>query len=185
MGTFQPCPSGALPSSDGEDDFDDFGAVSLPQDQVEEKIYDSVVHGGLSADTSASSSDRQSLIRSQRRSQPPITKRDFCIQEIYDTEKNYLESLRILLDKFQKPLAAYLSPQENEVIFQHIERLHRVHRSMYTDLNLAMQKQSRLRLHEVFLKHKRDLLVYGEYCGNMSRALALVEEVRPRLKCRG
>ncbi|VDL93004.1 unnamed protein product [Schistocephalus solidus] len=110
---------------------------------TKEMIYDTIVHGGPKISHSSSAEEQSS------------TPRACCIREIVSTEKNYVDSLKMLL-----------------------EDLHTIHRDLLSNINLATSSTVNfLRLGEVFIKVRDRLLIYGEYCGHLQKAQTLVTEI--------
>uniref|UniRef100_A0A0X3PTS2 Guanine nucleotide exchange factor VAV2 n=1 Tax=Schistocephalus solidus TaxID=70667 RepID=A0A0X3PTS2_SCHSO len=133
---------------------------------TKEMIYDTIVHGGPKISHSSSAEEQSS------------TPRACCIREIVSTEKNYVDSLKMLLEKYKYPLMKVLSAQEIDEIFKYIEDLHTIHRDLLSNINLATSSTVNfLRLGEVFIKVRDRLLIYGEYCGHLQKAQTLVTEI--------
>ena len=51
----------------------------------------------------------------------PVEKRDYSINEIVDTEKNYIEALAMIKTKFIRPLSNVLKEEDKKCIFYGIE----------------------------------------------------------------
>ncbi|KAL7061270.1 hypothetical protein AAHC03_09924 [Spirometra sp. Aus1] len=133
---------------------------------TKEMIYDTIVHGGRKISQVTAMEEESS------------TPRACCIREIVSTEKNYVDSLKMLLEKYKYPLMKVLSAQEIDEIFKYIEELHTIHRDLLSNLNLATSSTLNfLRLGEVFIKIRDRLLIYGEYCGHLQKAQTLVTEI--------
>ncbi|VDO03409.1 unnamed protein product [Rodentolepis nana] len=108
----------------------------------------------------------------------PTSPRSFCIKEIVTTEKNYVDVLKMLIEKYKWPLSKCLSSQELEEIFKYIEDLHCIHRELLSNLSLAVSTTlAVMTLGEVFIKIRDRLLIYGEYCGHVQKAQTLVLEI--------
>lgn len=58
----------------------------------------------------------------------PSEKRDFCIKELVETEKNYIEALNMIVKHFQRPLKDVISQNDRRIIFLHIKELSQIHR---------------------------------------------------------
>ncbi|XP_041369457.1 guanine nucleotide exchange factor VAV3-like isoform X4 [Gigantopelta aegis] len=106
----------------------------------------------------------------------PQTKRDYCLKEMIDTEKNYVDALKMIVQFFIKPLKTILSANEREVIFAHIETLLEVHKQFYADL-LRTVTTSQATMSKVFTSYKSKLLVYGDYCSNLPHAQEMIDKV--------
>ncbi|CAH8447015.1 unnamed protein product [Schistosoma margrebowiei] len=134
------------------------------EEENKEKLYDTVVYQG--------SKSRLNL------DSEPTTARAYCIREIVDTEKNYVDVLKMLIEKYKHPLIGVLSHNEIEEIFKYIEELHTIHREFLSNLSLATSATVNfLSLSDVFLKTRDNLLIYGEYCGHLQHAQNLVYEI--------
>ncbi|OON20842.1 RhoGEF domain protein, partial [Opisthorchis viverrini] len=148
------------------------------EEETKEKLYDTVVHQGSSAQHSINSES--------------LTARGSCIREIVDTERNYVDLLRMLLEvgsliilpihtilqKYKSPLTGVLSPEELDEILKYIDELHNIHRELFGNLMLATnQNMHVISLSDVFLQVRDRLLIYGEYCGHVQRAQSLVVEL--------
>ncbi|CAH8444195.1 unnamed protein product [Schistosoma mattheei] len=134
------------------------------EEENKEKLYDTVVYQG--------SKSRLNL------DSEPTTARAYCIREIVDTEKNYVDVLKMLIEKYKHPLIGVLSHNEIEEIFKYIEELHTIHREFLSNLSLATSATVNfLSLSDVFLKSRDNLLIYGEYCGHLQHAQNLVYEI--------
>ncbi|KAH8854180.1 Guanine nucleotide exchange factor VAV2 [Schistosoma japonicum] len=148
------------------DKLPDSGKTNYTQMEEEnkEKLYDTVVYQG--------SKSRLNL------DSEPTTARAYCIREIVDTEKNYVDVLKMLIEKYKHPLIGVLSHNEIEEIFKYIEELHTIHREFLSNLSLATSATVNfLSLSDVFLKSRDNLLIYGEYCGHLQHAQNLVYEI--------
>ena len=51
----------------------------------------------------------------------PLEKRDYCLNELLETEANYVSVLEMLRDKFMEPLRSHLGPDHTAAIFQGIQ----------------------------------------------------------------
>ncbi|XP_034300285.2 guanine nucleotide exchange factor VAV2 isoform X2 [Magallana gigas] len=109
----------------------------------------------------------------------PVTKRDYCIKELHDTEKNYVDALRMIHLKFSKPLKDIILKTDRDVIFAHIEKLLDVHEKFQAELQSACTS-GKPKIGEVFVKYKKSLLLYGNYCSDMPKAQERLEEVTRR-----
>ncbi|KAK3592790.1 hypothetical protein CHS0354_009234 [Potamilus streckersoni] len=107
----------------------------------------------------------------------PVTKRDYCIKEMVDTERNYVDALSMLVMHFIKPLKTIITTHDRDKIFLHVENLHEVHSQFYKDLHRACTTGTGIQISEVFVSHKRKFIIYGEYCSNLPQAQEHIEEI--------
>ncbi|XP_021378644.1 guanine nucleotide exchange factor VAV2-like isoform X6 [Mizuhopecten yessoensis] len=117
---------------------------------------------------------------------PPVTKLDYCVKEIHDTEKNYVDALTMLVQHFTKPLRDVIPATDRDVIFAHIEKMLEIHTALLVELQQACQVAcsvatgSGSKIAEVFIKWKSKLLVYGDYCSNLPKAQEKIDDILKR-----
>ena len=158
---------GHLPEMAIENDLDD-------NEEIYDKVYqeeDEEIYEDL-----CSRKKRESRISELP---PPTTKKDFCIKELYDTEKNYVDALRMMVQHFIKPLKDIIPADDRNVIFNHIEKMSKVHQAFQKEIQNAILLGNP-RLEDVFVKYKKELLIYGDYCSNLPKAQERIDEVLKR-----
>ncbi|XP_001946064.2 protein vav isoform X1 [Acyrthosiphon pisum] len=106
-----------------------------------------------------------------------IEKRDYVINELVETEKNYVDVLQTLLKCFIKPLIKIMKEDDFCTIFQGIKELHEIHKDFHLDLIKACSQYSSLRLSDVFLNWKDKFLVYADYCANLTTAQDRIQDI--------
>ncbi|CAB3259278.1 unnamed protein product [Arctia plantaginis] len=103
-----------------------------------------------------------------------LEKRDYVIRELVDTENNYVDVLGKIVKYFLRPLTPYLKPQDAQVVFFGIKELHEIHSGLLRQLKLATDAcvpgSGAPRLADVFLAWRERLLLYGDYCSNLTNA---------------
>lgn len=130
------------------------------------------------------------------------------MNEIIDTEKNYIDALSMIITKFIVPLTSgnpqLLNEDEKTCIFFGIEvtsifnsepfvsyrlfifisifliffqKLYEIHSGIHEDLVKALSNDSDLKLYSVFFNWKEKLLLYGEFCANLTLAQHQIETV--------
>ncbi|CAG9133745.1 unnamed protein product [Plutella xylostella] len=94
--------------------------------------------------------------------------------QLLDTECKYVELLGKLSKCFMRPLVPLLKPHDAQVIFFGIQELHEIHKGLLKQLKLATEGvvpgRSAPRLADVFLAWREKLLIYGDYCSNLTSA---------------
>lgn len=60
-----------------------------------------------------------------------IQKRDYCLKELVETEKNYCDALEMIINQFVNPLTNLLHWTEIQIIFQNLNSLFEVHKKLY------------------------------------------------------
>ncbi|XP_004928811.1 protein vav isoform X2 [Bombyx mandarina] len=103
-----------------------------------------------------------------------LEKRDYVIRELVDTESNYVDVLSKIIQHFMRPLMPYLKPQDLQGIFFGIKELYEIHSGLLRQLKLATEAcvpgSGAPRLADVFLAWREKLLLYGDYCSNLTHA---------------
>lgn len=106
----------------------------------------------------------------------PVEKRDYCIKELIETEKNYIEALNMIIKHFMRPLKTALKPDVRKTIFMNIKELAEIHTGFHSELYKACTA-SQYKISECFLHWKDKFIVYGEYCCELPTAQELVEDL--------
>ena len=118
----------------------------------------------------------------------PVEKRDYCIKELIETEKNYIDALNMIINHFVNPLKKVLSQEDHKIIFMNIKQLADVHAKFYADLRRACG-QSPSPMSSVFLSHQKvtisscfltwkdKFVIYGDYCSELPKAQCLIDDI--------
>ena len=72
----------------------------------------------------------------------PIEKRDYCVKELVETEKNYCDALNMIVTHFIQPLSKILRTNDRKTIFGQIKYLYDIHWGFYTELCRSCQANS-------------------------------------------
>lgn len=102
-------------------------------------------------------------------------KRDFVIQELVETERNYSEVLNSLLRDFARPLMNVMRAEDWSRIFFGIKELAEIHTSFLSQIRKA--RHNATTLSQVFLDCREKFLIYGDYCANLTTAQNTLNEV--------
>ncbi|XP_050296677.1 protein vav isoform X2 [Anthonomus grandis grandis] len=108
--------------------------------------------------------------------EPIREKRDFVIKELLDTEKNYVDVLNKLKMSFMMPLQGLMKTEDHTTVFHKIKELYEVHSAFLVELT-KMRLNPNIRLSQIFQQFKERFLIYGDYCANLTRATALLQEL--------
>lgn len=104
-------------------------------------------------------------------------KRDYVIQELVETERNYSDVLNSLLKHFARPLSSLLRPEDSTHIFFGIKELAEIHAGFHSQLRKARTGAA---LAQVFLDWREKFLIYGDYCANLTLAQNTLQEACAR-----
>ncbi|XP_069937392.1 proto-oncogene vav, partial [Cherax quadricarinatus] len=107
----------------------------------------------------------------------PKEKRDLCLQELVETESNYVDALHMLCNKFYKPLGKLISEEQLKKIFCKIPEMARIHSMIHEGLTEAQNNSHTKTVSKVFIDNQERLLVYGEYCANLTTAQQELEDI--------
>jgi guanine nucleotide exchange factor VAV len=117
---------------------------------------------------------QQQSQQSQQNVVPP-SKRDFVIREIIDTEGNFINGLKTLMDDFLKPLSKILNESDRKCVCINIDKLIKLHQSLFDNLQRAVPggKGMTERICAVFESFKLELMKeYAEYFSCIDRSIA-------------
>ncbi|XP_006815330.1 proto-oncogene vav-like [Saccoglossus kowalevskii] len=104
-------------------------------------------------------------------------KRGYCIQEIVETEQNFVQALNMIIKFFIKPLKGHISQQDSDIIFANIEKLYEIHSGFLKELKRAVEVDNSRHLSKVFINWKDELLIYGDYCSKLLIAQDHIDEI--------
>ncbi|XP_068239225.1 protein vav isoform X2 [Palaemon carinicauda] len=107
----------------------------------------------------------------------PREKRDLCLEELVETEHNYVDALEMLTDKFYRPLREVIGEEQCKKIFSTIPKMVRIHKILHQGLKKAQNNPENCNVSQVFLTNQEELLIYGEYCANLSVAQQELEDL--------
>ncbi|XP_078489449.1 guanine nucleotide exchange factor VAV2-like isoform X2 [Ciona intestinalis] len=138
----------------------------------EENLYDSVpedVDEGIYG----------SLIAVKQATGTLKDKRGYCITEIIETERNYVQHLTMMIGKFIEPFRQHQGIDEKDIraIFMNIEDLLPIHQDFLRELEKS-SSESPSTLSRPFLKFKDRFLLYGLYCSKLIDAQDHLEDVK-------
>lgn len=101
-------------------------------------------------------------------------KRNYVVAELLETEKSYVEALKMIQEHFIKKLQSMLSPDDRAKIFINIEEILRTHTKFVGKLEKGCNSGQ---ISPVFLEFRDELLKYGKYCTKMSEAQSYIDEL--------
>lgn len=109
----------------------------------------------------------------------PAEKRDYCIKELVETEKNYIEALNMIVRHFLRPLKSVMTQNDRRTVFLHVKELSEIHTEFHSELFKSCTS-SQHRISNCFLHWKDKFVLYGEYCANLPKAQSLIDEICTR-----
>ncbi|XP_066961659.1 protein vav-like isoform X3 [Macrobrachium rosenbergii] len=107
----------------------------------------------------------------------PREKRDLCLEELVETEHNYVDALEMLTNQFYRPLREVIGEEQCKRIFSTIPKMVRIHKILHQGLKKAQNNPANYSVSQVFLTNQEELLIYGEYCANLSIAQQELEDL--------
>ena len=112
----------------------------------------------------------------QYRMDKPNDKRGYMIDELFETEKNYVQVLEIVITHFLEKLKIILTNEDIKVIFQNIEELKRIHEKLLQRLKLSIDNGG-LTIGDCFIKTIEQFYKYGNYCACLDAAAQKIDEL--------
>ncbi|KAG8284415.1 Guanine nucleotide exchange factor vav2 [Homalodisca vitripennis] len=146
-------------------------------DQVEYAHYDTHVHNEEIYQDLCSIDKKSTLPSQLPTASHSLEKRDYVINELVETEKNYVDVLATLQRCFMRPLGSILKDEDNRIIFMGIKELCEIHAGFHSQLRKVVAPGSSARLSEVFLNWREKFLIYGDYCANLTNAQTRIQDI--------
>ena len=112
----------------------------------------------------------------QYRMDKPNDKRGYMIDELFETEKNYVQVLEIVITHFLEKLKIILNHEDIKIIFQNIEELKKIHEKLLQRLKLSIDNGS-LTIGDCFIKTIEQFYKYGNYCACLDAASQKIDEL--------
>ncbi|PNJ05797.1 KALRN isoform 11, partial [Pongo abelii] len=105
--------------------------------------------------------------------------RMFVLNELVQTEKDYVKDLGIVVEGFMKRIEEKGVPEDmrgkDKIVFGNIHQIYDWHKDFFlAELEKCIQEQDRLA--QLFIKHERKLHIYVWYCQNKPRSEYIVAE---------
>lgn len=109
---------------------------------------------------------------------PPMElKRNMVINEIINTERDYLRDIRTLVESYRKPLEAVLERQQVQYLFSNVAILAHVNEELLQSLVEVTANPSSPLIGIAFEKMVPYLKMYANYCANQSTSRQTVNEL--------
>ncbi|XP_071821638.1 guanine nucleotide exchange factor VAV3-like isoform X2 [Apostichopus japonicus] len=128
----------------------------IQEEAIDEDIYDDLV----------SVTKRGGIMPTQ---EAPTERRDYCLNEISETEGKYVEALTMIKNEFISPLKLAITREDKDKIFCNIEELLKVHSEMYDKIQDCFFKKTPT-IGSIFINFRDKLLIYGEYVSKLTAA---------------
>ncbi|XP_076464280.1 kalirin-like [Babylonia areolata] len=108
-----------------------------------------------------------------------LKKRQFVIQELYDTEQAYVEDLRNVVEGYMGYMKENPMPEDLEgkdkIVFGNIHQIYDWHReTMEKELEACLKTPDRVG--SIFIRYERRLYMYVKYCENKPKSEFIVSE---------
>ncbi|XP_020906776.1 guanine nucleotide exchange factor VAV2 isoform X2 [Exaiptasia diaphana] len=164
---------------DDDDIYSNLEEIALSRDIAEEENpYDVVT---IEEDDKIYTDILSVQIQKPTRQSSQEEKRKYVITEILETEKGYVEALRMIVQQFiQNPkLKNIISVDDRNKIFINIEDLHMLHTKFHLKLERACNLEAS-DLSNVFIETKDEFLKYGDFCARMPDAQVHIDEISRR-----
>ncbi|XP_068124908.1 proto-oncogene vav isoform X2 [Hyperolius riggenbachi] len=146
----------------GEEDEDLYDCVDMDEEEGNE-IYEVLMND----DQPVKKKDGKMTIDDMKRC---------CLQELYQTEEKYTDTLGSICQYFMKPLQMFLSESDMATIFINIDDLRKLHQDFLGEMRSCITPRNTQNLYQVFLRYKERLLIYGTYCSQVECASKTLEQ---------
>ncbi|GFO00003.1 kalirin-like isoform x11, partial [Plakobranchus ocellatus] len=108
-----------------------------------------------------------------------LRKRQFVIQELFDTEKDYVKDLATIVNGYMEYMKENPLPGETEgkdkIVFGNIHQIYDWHReTMMAELEKCLTNPGRVG--SIFIRYERRLYMYVKYCENKPKSEYVVSE---------
>ena len=108
-----------------------------------------------------------------------LTKRQFVVQELYDTERDYVKDLSSIVNGYMKIMRDEGIPEDLEgrdkIVFGNIHQIYDWHNeTMLSELETCLDSPGKVG--SVFIRYERRLLMYVRYCENKPKSEYIVSE---------
>ncbi|XP_056412572.1 proto-oncogene vav isoform X2 [Hyla sarda] len=100
-----------------------------------------------------------------------------CLQELYQTEEKYSDTLGSICQYFMKPLQNFLRRDKISDIFINTEDLRKLHQNFLLDIKNCTSIKTCQNLYQVFRQYKEKFLIYGTYCSHVESATKRLEQI--------
>nr|XP_046912795.1 protein vav-1-like [Dermatophagoides farinae] len=100
----------------------------------EEDVYEDLCYVTLRSNCNRDSNNLAINLNSTNSNSLITSKRDYCLKELIETEKNYCEALQMIIDHFCQPLIRVIPVKHRNVIFSNLQSLSELHWKLYQDL---------------------------------------------------
>ncbi|KAM9320988.1 proto-oncogene vav [Gastrophryne carolinensis] len=146
----------------GEEDEDLYDCVDMDEEEGNE-IYEVLMNEELTAPKKDAKMTTDDMKRC-------------CLQELYQTEEKFTNTLTSICQYFLKPLQVFLSESEMAAIFINIEDLRKLHQDFLAEIKLCVSPKTTQNLYQVFLRNKEKFLIYGTYCSQVEYATKTLDQ---------
>ncbi|XP_064420011.1 kalirin RhoGEF kinase b [Latimeria chalumnae] len=150
--------------------------MTLESGPYQGKLKDSLATECMSESFQSSASLRKS---EEEKKAKALRGRMFVLNELVNTEKDYVRDLGIIVEGFMKKIKERGIPEDMEgkdkIVFGNIHQIYDWHRDFFQgELEKCLQEHERLA--QLFIKHERRLHMYVLYCQNKPKSEYIVAE---------
>ena len=100
------------------------------------------------------------------------------MQELVETEANYVDVLNVLRKNFIRPITT-INECDKKIIFINVKELGDIHTAFYSALFscVTAPSGSHKRVGDVFMEFKEKFLKYADYCSGLPKASVTLEQL--------
>lgn len=163
---------------------EDYGRMPANEQDDVEDIYESLVKFQTQTRSAKIAERDHAEIASISRAAADKPRRYHILHELLETERNYIDDLYAIIEKFYQPMVASGKWNDGDIrlIFCNVRDLYPMHINLLEKLQNDITGNEGNCISDVFLSMMQELLEYSEYCSNLPDALAKIrqlEDARP------
>eukprot|EP00730_Choanoeca_flexa_P003077 TRINITY_DN11282_c0_g1_i2.p1 TRINITY_DN11282_c0_g1~~TRINITY_DN11282_c0_g1_i2.p1 ORF type:complete len:820 (+),score=169.30 TRINITY_DN11282_c0_g1_i2:33-2462(+) len=108
----------------------------------------------------------------------PDEKRSMVAQELHETERNFVDVLKVIVNTFRQTLVDAKVPSATlEVAFPNIDELLVAHEAFLKALDETMGQQDGRMFSKLFMSHMQTFRCYGHFCAKLPEALIQITKL--------
>jgi hypothetical protein len=92
------------------------------------------------------------------------------IEELLQTERNYLSALKDLIKNYLEPLSSIIDETEIQTLFCNIKQIYKVNSHFLLDLEKEYEKFPNAMISEVLVTHFKHFVIYKDYINNLQKS---------------
>jgi len=148
------------------------GGGGGPMDGGEEDIYGAVMGGGMDF----GGGDDEDIYQQATTEAGGLTTRDRVLQELKGTEERYVGVLKVIIEKFMRPMAANskINKSDHKQIFSIVTDLLTIHDEFNKMILKQLSSKTGRKMSVPFLTMLPKMRVYGQFCCDVPKCMEIL-----------